>query len=109
MSSTVKTLVVPMSALLVLLLMILWLAGAFVDKIKPGTEPAATTYQGETYPISLTTTAVYEDVTATVQAHYIKQAGQLDVVWVLNGQMPERRFVRLGKWVNGNHIQVYRS
>jgi len=68
MSSTVKTLVVPVLALLVLLLMILWLAGAFVDKIKPGTEPVAAAYQGETYLISLATTAVYEDVTATVQA-----------------------------------------
>lgn len=48
MSSTVKILVVPVFSLLVLLLMILWLVGAFVDKIKPGTEPAATTYQGET-------------------------------------------------------------
>lgn len=42
----------------------------------------------------------------SIPAHYVKQVGQLDVVWVLNEQMPERRFVRLGKFVNGNHIQV---
>jgi hypothetical protein len=42
----------------------------------------------------------------SIPAQYVKQVGQLDVVWVLNGQIPERRFVRLGKWVNDNHVQV---
>lgn len=106
MSSTVKTLVVPVFALLVLLLMILWLAGAFVDKIKPGTEPVAAAYQGETYPISLTTTAVYQDVTATVQAGRSSEVSARLMARIQRIPVKSGDRVKSGDWVKTGDLLV---
>lgn len=40
-----------------------------------------------------------------IPANYVKQVGQLDVVWVLNNNVPIRRFIRIGQ-LTGEKILV---
>jgi RND family efflux transporter MFP subunit len=100
MSNIVKTLAVPLLALAALLLMILWLAGTFIDKIKPGTEPVVATYQGETYPISLTNSAVYEEVTAKVYADRSSEVSARLMARI------QRIPVKSGDWVKSGDLLV---
>ncbi len=68
MDNKIKTFAVPITAILVLILMVMWLAGAFDDKIEPGEIATKNTYTGKTLTLALRQVAMHEDVPATVQS-----------------------------------------
>ncbi len=78
MSNPFKTLITSVGTLLVLLLMILWMAGAFEDKIEPGINPDVNQYSGSTLTLVTERIPLFEDVTASVQAvHSTQVAAQI--------------------------------
>lgn len=68
LSKSYKTLITMGTTLLVLLLMIMWMAGAFEQKIQPGVSDSAARYSGPTLTLALERMPLFEDVTATVQS-----------------------------------------
>lgn len=68
LSKSYKTLITMGATLLVLLLMIMWMAGAFEQKIQPGVSDSAARYSGPTLTLALERMPLFEDVTATVQS-----------------------------------------
>jgi len=69
-----KTLTVTAVTLLILGVMILWMAGAFHSKIKPGTLSAGSVYQGPTLTVDRIAIPIFETVTGTLQP---KQTGDI--------------------------------
>lgn len=74
LSKSQKTLTVSAVTLMILLLMILWMAGAFQSKIKPNTLTGDYVYQGPTLSVERIHVPIFETVTGTLQA---KQAGDI--------------------------------
>jgi RND family efflux transporter MFP subunit len=68
LSQSYKTLVTSLATLLVLLLMIMWMAGAFDQKIQPGVSDAGAAYSGPALTLALESIPLFEEVTATVQS-----------------------------------------
>ncbi|MGY6276054.1 efflux RND transporter periplasmic adaptor subunit [Methylomonas sp. MgM2] len=68
LSTSIKTLVTSISTLLVLLLMILWMAGAFEQKIQPGIHAAGSRYSGPALTLTSERIPLFEDVAASVQS-----------------------------------------
>ncbi len=52
MQNKLTTFGAPIGALILLILMIMWQAGSFNDKIEPGVIPAQKTYHGKTLTLS---------------------------------------------------------
>lgn len=63
-----KTLVSSLATLLILLVMILWMAGFFENKIEPGLLPVKPDQSEEAYTVTLGQISLYEEVTGTVQS-----------------------------------------
>lgn len=72
--NNIKTLVLSAVTLLILLLMILWMAGAFQSKIKPETLASGPAYQGPSLTVERVTIPVFEKATGTLEA---KQSGDI--------------------------------
>ncbi len=70
MHNKIKTFGMPIAAILLLILMILWQAGAFVDKIEPGIIAPQNPYKGETLTVSARDIMQYEEVSATVRSRH---------------------------------------
>lgn len=68
LSTSIKTLVTSISTLLVLLLMILWMAGAFEEKIEPGLNAIVSQYSGPALTLTPEHIPLFEDVAASVQS-----------------------------------------
>ena len=68
MDNKIKTFAVPIIAILVLILMVMWQAGAFDDKIEPGEIATKNTYTGKTLTLTMRQVSMHEDVPATVQS-----------------------------------------
>lgn len=68
LSKSYKTLVTTVATLLVLLLMIMWMAGAFEQKIQPDVRKSGVQYSGPKLTLALESVPLFEDVTATVQS-----------------------------------------
>jgi len=68
LSQPYKTLVTSLATLVVLLLMIMWMAGAFDEKIQPGASESGAAYTGPALTLALESIPLFEDVTATVQS-----------------------------------------
>lgn len=68
MLNKIRTFATPLIAVLVLVLMILWLAGAFESKIAPGEIKPARQNTGETLTLATTRLPSYENVPATVRS-----------------------------------------
>ena len=68
LSTPTKTLVTSITSLLVLFLMILWMAGAFEQKIEPGIREADNAYSGATLMLVEEHIPLFESVAATVQS-----------------------------------------
>ena len=68
MLNKIRTFATPLIAVLVLVLMILWLAGAFESKIAPDEIKPARQNTGETIMLATTRLPVYENVPATVRS-----------------------------------------
>lgn len=69
--SIIQTVVIPVVALAILLLMVAWLAGAFDNKVVPGLTPASTLAPADVSDIYTVTShkqAIYEPVSASVAA-----------------------------------------
>lgn len=73
-TSHLKTLALSALTLLILLLMILWMAGAFHSKIEPETLPELSAYQSPTLTVERVTLPAYEKATGTLEA---TQAGDI--------------------------------
>lgn len=73
-TSNLKTLALSAVTLLILLLMILWMAGAFHSKIEPETLPERSAYQGPTLTVERVTLPAFERATGTLEA---TQAGDI--------------------------------
>lgn len=74
LTNNLKTLALSAVTLLILLLMVLWMAGAFQSKIKPEILPIASAYSGTTLTVERTTVPVFESATGTLEA---KHAGDI--------------------------------
>lgn len=68
LSKSHKTLVTSAVTLSGLLLMILWMAGAFEHKIRPGVAEAGDSYAGPALTLALESMPLFEEVAATVQS-----------------------------------------
>ncbi|OQK15147.1 hypothetical protein AU255_19035 [Methyloprofundus sedimenti] len=68
LSNSFKTLMASIVTLLVLLLMILWMAGAFEEKIASGINPVVNQYSGPTLTLIPERIPLFEEVTASVQS-----------------------------------------
>ncbi|OAI11444.1 efflux transporter periplasmic adaptor subunit [Methylomonas lenta] len=68
LSTPIKTLLTSISTLLVLVLMILWMAGAFEQKIEPGINVIVSQYSGPTLTLTPVSIPLFEDVVASVQS-----------------------------------------
>lgn len=66
MHTTLKTIIVPIVSVLILIIIIMWMAGTFESKIKPGTLSLATRFNGDTLTVETSKIAFHEDVPATV-------------------------------------------
>ncbi len=73
-SNNLKTLALSGVTLLILLLMILWMAGAFQSKIKPETLASSPAYQGPSLTVERVTVPVFEKATGTLES---KQSGDI--------------------------------
>lgn len=100
MNNRFKNYAIAVVALMFLLLMILWLAGAFEEKISPGAFEAATPAKEATYTVVRKRLPVYEDVPATVHA---KQS--TDVSARLLARI-DKIHVRAGDTVNQGDILI---
>lgn len=74
LTDTQKTVALSALTLLILLLMILWMAGAFENKIEPGTLAGESAYQGPTLTVERLNVPIYETATGTIKA---KHAGDI--------------------------------
>ena len=63
-----KKFVIPLLAIIVLLLMIAWMAGLFVDKIEPGTKQITQINNGEPIEVKVSEVSIVEQVAASVEA-----------------------------------------
>lgn len=72
--NNIKTLALSGVTLLILLLMILWMAGAFQSKIKPETLASGPAYQGPSLTVERVTVPVFEKATGTLES---KQSGDI--------------------------------
>lgn len=63
-----KKIILPVLAIVVLLIMIAWMAGLFVDKIPPGTHEIVQTNTGEPIAVSVSDVTIIENVPASVEA-----------------------------------------
>lgn len=63
-----KTVITALAAALLLVLMILWMAGAFEDKIAPTTLATGQPYQGPTLTVSSRDMPLFEEVAGTLQS-----------------------------------------
>jgi len=63
-----KKVLLSLSAIVVLLLMIAWMAGLFVEKIPPGTNTAVLTNTGEPIAVKISEVTIIEKVPASVEA-----------------------------------------
>lgn len=68
LSTPIKTLLTSISTLLVLLLMILWMAGAFEQKIEPGINATVSHYSGPSLTLKPERIPLFEEVVASVQS-----------------------------------------
>lgn len=68
MYNKIKPFAVPLLTIAGLLLLIMWMAGAFNSKIEPGEITPGISYTGETYTIAITQVQQQEDVPATVRS-----------------------------------------
>jgi len=68
MYNKLKPFTVPLATILGLLLIIMWMAGAFDTKIAPGESSSTTAYKGKTLTLKSTITDLHEDVPATVRS-----------------------------------------
>ncbi len=88
---------------------------ATIEEIVPTADPGARSFlikakiqhQGKILPGMFARIDVFtgEKQQLLVPATYVKQIGQLDVVWVLENNIPIRRFIRIGQQMN-DQIQV---
>lgn len=88
---------------------------ATIEEIVPAADPGARSFlikakiqhQGKILPGMFARIDVFtgEKQQLLVPATYVKQIGQLDVVWVLENNIPIRRFIRIGQQMN-DQIQV---
>ncbi|WAR43826.1 efflux RND transporter periplasmic adaptor subunit [Methylomonas rapida] len=74
LTDTQRTVALSALTLLILLLMILWMAGAFQSKIKPGTLAGQSAYQGPTLTVERLSVPIVETAAGTIEA---KQAGDI--------------------------------
>ena len=63
-----KKIILPLLAIVVLLLLIAWMAGLFVEKIKPGSNTAAQPHTGEPVVVRVADVTIIEKVPASVEA-----------------------------------------
>lgn len=68
LSNSFKTLMASIVTLLILLVMILWMAGAFEKKIESGINPVVNQYSGPTLTLVPERIPLFEEVTASVQS-----------------------------------------
>ena len=68
MDNKIKTFAAPIIAILVLILMVMWQAGVFDDKIEPGKIATKNIYAGKTLTLAMRQVSTHEDVPATVQS-----------------------------------------
>jgi len=68
MYNKIKSFAVPLLTILGLLVMIMWMAGAFDSKIEPGEITSSVSYTGESFTISSGKMQQQEDVPATVRS-----------------------------------------
>ena len=73
-TSNLKTLALSAVTLLIVLLMILWMSGAFQNKIEPEVLPERSAYQGPTLTVERVTLPAFEKATGTLEA---KQGGDI--------------------------------
>ncbi|WP_419149132.1 efflux RND transporter periplasmic adaptor subunit [Pseudoalteromonas 'SMAR'] len=63
-----KQFIYPLLAIIGLLLLVVWLAGGFADKLAPGEKPLPSAYQGQTYVVEKAPLQVIEQLPASVVA-----------------------------------------
>ncbi|WP_031435610.1 efflux RND transporter periplasmic adaptor subunit [Methylomarinum vadi] len=68
MNNKTKTLLMALAAMALLVLMILWMAGAFEDKIAPATLAAGPAYQGQTWQVKKQSLPQFEEIAGTLQS-----------------------------------------
>ena len=68
MYNKIKPFTVPLATIAGLLLMIMWMAGAFDTKIKPAELQATGSFKGKAYMTTSSLTPLYEEVPATVRS-----------------------------------------
>jgi RND family efflux transporter MFP subunit len=68
MYNKLKPFTVPLATIIGLLLIIMWVAGAFDTKIEPGETTSTTPFKGKTLILETTVTELHEDVPATVRS-----------------------------------------
>ncbi|MFW5443725.1 MAG: efflux RND transporter periplasmic adaptor subunit [Methylococcaceae bacterium] len=68
MYNKIKLYTVPLLTIAGLLLLIMWMAGAFDTKIKPGEVSPLANFKGDTLTLKTTLTSLHEDVPATVRS-----------------------------------------
>jgi len=73
MYDKIKPLIFPLLAILGLLLIIMWMAGSFDDKIQPGIQASGQPFHGKTLTLKKTAVAQYEEVAATVRSKQTTQ------------------------------------
>ncbi|AAZ25906.1 efflux RND transporter periplasmic adaptor subunit [Colwellia psychrerythraea] len=67
--NTAKKIIIPLLALIILLVMVAWLAGAFNKKVSPGFEaPSPTLVNSISYVVKSSTEAIFEGVAASITA-----------------------------------------
>ncbi len=74
MYNKIKAFTLPIITIFGLMLVILWMAGSFDDKIKPGENISNQSYQGESYTVQESLIQLNENIPATVRS---KQTTQL--------------------------------
>ncbi len=68
MYSKIKTFALPILSILGLILVILWMAGSFDQKIQPGEKEVNSDYQGEFYTVQESLVQLNENIPATVRS-----------------------------------------
>jgi RND family efflux transporter MFP subunit len=68
MSNTTRTILFAATSAIALVLMVLWMAGSFEDKIKPGQESDRAVYSGEIYTVDSSKVEQFEEVAGTLQS-----------------------------------------
>ena len=68
-AKTMKKIIIPILALIILLLMVAWLAGSFNSKIPPGFEqPSFKLVNSTSYTVKSSTERVFESIAASITA-----------------------------------------